>query len=82
MRSEGKGMEEKGSDQAKRGYHRCSQFRECNQKDCMFFEGEGNCWTLVSPFKMRRRPSLLLKDTAERCACLSAPCVECTCFEP
>jgi hypothetical protein len=26
---------------------------------------------------MRRRPSLLLKDTAERCKCLSIHCTEC-----
>ena len=58
-------------------YRRCAKFRECHQEDCIFFKGEDDCWALVSPFKLRRRPSLLLKDTAERCQCLWIPCTEC-----
>ena len=58
-------------------YKRCADFRECSLTECIFHDGSDNCWTLVSPFKMRRRPSLLLKDTAERCLCLSIPCTEC-----
>ena len=61
----------------KNGYRRCANFRDCNLEDCIFYDGSDNCWSLVSPFKMRRRPSLLLKDTAERCQCLSMPCTEC-----
>ena len=61
----------------KTGYKRCADFRECNLEECIFRDGSDNCWSLVSPFKMRRRPSLLLKDTAERCECLSIHCTEC-----
>ena len=62
---------------AKTRYKKCAEFRECGLEDCIFYDGSDNCWSLVSPFKMRRRPSLLLKDTAERCECLSIPCTEC-----
>ena len=62
-------------------YKRCADFRECKLTECIFYDGWDNCWSLVSPFKMRRRPSLLLKDTAERCLCLSMPCSECEYFE-
>ncbi len=58
-------------------YRRCASFRECNLEECIFFDGSDNCWSLVSPFKMRRRPSLLLKETAERCECLSVHCTDC-----
>jgi hypothetical protein len=58
-------------------YRRCASFRECNLEECIFYDGSDHCWSLVSPFKMRRRPSLLLKDTAERCECLSIDCTEC-----
>jgi hypothetical protein len=54
---------------------------ERNLTECIFHDGSDNCWSLVSPFKMRRRPSLLLKDTAERCLCLSIPCTECEYYE-
>jgi hypothetical protein len=60
---------------------RCARFRECNLKKCIFYDGADNCWSLVSPFKTRPRPSLLLKDTADRCLCLSIPCTECEYFE-
>jgi len=62
-------------------YKRCANFRECTLTECIFYDGSDNCWSLVSPFKMRRRPSLLLKDTAERCLCLSIPCTECEYYE-
>lgn len=62
-------------------YKRCADFRECSLTECIFHDGSDNCWSLVSPFKMRRRPSLLLKDTAERCLCLSIPCTECEHYE-
>ena len=55
--------------------------KECSLTECIFHDGSDNCWSLVSPFKMRRRPSLLLKDTAERCMCLSIPCTECEHYE-
>ena len=58
-------------------YHRCARFRDCHLEECMFYEGADDCWSLVSPFKLRRRPSLLLKDTAEHCECLAKPCTEC-----
>ncbi len=59
------------------GLRRCSLFRECGLKECIFFEGWDHCWTLVSPFKLRRCPSRLLDETAERCGCLSIPCPDC-----
>lgn len=62
-------------------HKRCANFRECTLTECIFYDGSDNCWSLVSPFKMRRRPSLLLKDTAERCLCMSIPCTECEYYE-
>lgn len=59
----------------------CRTYRDCNSPDCIFYEGADPCWTRVSPFKMRRRPSALLKGSAEHCSCLSAPCTECPFFE-
>jgi len=60
---------------------RCREYRECKCPDCIFYNGSDNCWTLVSPFKLRRRPGLLLKDSAERCLCLSTACTDCPNFE-
>lgn len=59
----------------------CHEYRECNWSDCIFYDGSDHCWTLVSPFKLRRRPGPLLKDSAERCLCLSTACTECPYFE-
>lgn len=59
----------------------CRSYRDCNSPDCIFYEGTEPCWTRVSPFKMRRRPSALLKGSAEHCLCLSTPCTECPFFE-
>lgn len=67
----------KGKKDPSEEYRRCASFRECGVEECIFYDGSDNCWSLVSPFKMRRRPSLLLKDTAERCECLSIHCTEC-----
>ncbi len=65
-------------------FSRCNRLRECGQRGCMFFErsDHAHCWQYVSPFKLRRRPSLLLKDTAERCECLSILCQQCQFFDP
>ena len=59
----------------------CARFRDCNRDDCIFFDGDEPCWSRVSPFKLRRRPSLLLKDTAEHCQCLAISCTECELYE-
>ena len=71
----------KMEEEEKKAYRRCAHFRECHLEACIFYDGSDSCWSLVSPFKMRRRPSLLLKETAERCLCLSSPCTECEYYE-
>jgi hypothetical protein len=63
-------------------WRRCNRYRDCHERECMFYEMEGPCWAQVSPFKLRKRPSLLFRDTgAEHCLCLSIPCTECDLFE-
>lgn len=71
------------AEHTERAFKRCNRPRECRQEACMFYERSdtADCWHCVSPFKLRRRPSRLLKDTAERCECLVISCTECPHFE-
>ena len=61
-------------------WYRCNRYRDCQNRECMFYEGEEPCWSQVSPFKLRKRPSLLFRDPAEHCMCLDIPCTECGLF--
>jgi len=75
-------MEQASEVREKDHYRKCSRYRDCHNEECIFFDGEDHCWARVSPFKLRRRPSMLLRETAEYCTCLSISCTECDYFEP
>ncbi len=67
--------------EAENDYRRCADFRDCNLKECLFYEGDRHCWRAITPFKKERSPAVLLRDTADRCECMSIPCSECEYFE-
>jgi hypothetical protein len=64
----------------KKSSGRCNLHRDCGDTKCMFFGGDEPCWTRISPFKLRKRPSLLFRDHAEHCLCLTIACWECDGF--